>query len=175
MKKDFLFLEWFAMRAAARRPASVARGVPAACADFVLVSAPGKLRPGDDRPEHAAVRAGAPAGRKPRNTKPAREGERRAMVAALMKARESHAPDSDAMYEEARKLYLQAVELYYSDRSSAPKVGLLVDLVVLDQRGADVVGSGVEQRGLHLLQPPAGPSNGLARRRRAKEALWAAG
>ena len=39
-----------------------------ACADFVLVSAPGKLRPGDDRPEHAAVRAGAPAGRKPRNT-----------------------------------------------------------------------------------------------------------
>ena len=34
----------------------------------MLVSAPGKLRPGDDRPEHAAVRAGAPAGRKPRNT-----------------------------------------------------------------------------------------------------------
>ena len=39
-----------------------------ACVDFMLVSAPGQLRPGEDRPEHAAVRAGAPAGRKPRNT-----------------------------------------------------------------------------------------------------------
>ena len=43
-----------------------------ACVVFIsclsLGSVPGQLRPGEDRPEHAAVRAGAPARRKPRKT-----------------------------------------------------------------------------------------------------------
>ena len=52
--------------------------------------------------------------------KPAREGERRAMVASLTEAREVHGADSDAMYSRAAQLYLQRVELAYSDRSHAP-------------------------------------------------------
>ena len=52
--------------------------------------------------------------------KPARPGELHAMVAALREARETHAPNSAAMYEAARASYLQRVELAYADRSSAP-------------------------------------------------------
>ena len=52
--------------------------------------------------------------------KPAREGERRIMVAALAEARQNHPADSRAVYDEAATRYLMAVELAYSDPSSRP-------------------------------------------------------
>ena len=105
----------------------------------MLVSAPGQLRPGDDRLGHAAVRAGAPAGRKPRNTSHSETVRRRKLSGTHKDSRVSGCGASNLCHRSRHvdRRFFKVRELFFEGELKVEKVDTALNVADLLTKALD--------------------------------------